>query len=104
WRNPDMQDASLRSGSQRLPVRAGAFVALVCLIMIGLGAWREWGLRDIALKTEEVDLTNLAQSLTQHAEDSFDLMDTGIVGVVSRLEADGSGAQTLAGLRRVMAA
>lgn len=93
-----------KTGLTRLPLRAAAFVALVCVIIVGLGAWREWGLRDITLKEAEVDLSNLARSLTQHAEDSIDLMDTGIVGVVSRLETDGTGAETLSKLHKLLIA
>ena len=58
----------------------------------------------MTLKTAEVDLANLAHSLIQHAEDSVDLLDTGIVGVFSRLEADGTNPETLAGLHKVIVA
>jgi diguanylate cyclase (GGDEF)-like protein/PAS domain S-box-containing protein len=99
-----MDVASSKVGLLRLPLRAAAFVALVCITIVGLSAWREWGLRDITLKAAEVDLANLAHSLTQHAEDSLDLMDTGIVGVVSRLETDGTGQETISKLRKVLVA
>src|SRR3954471_24416707 len=92
-RIPRMNSIPHKVGPTRLPLWAAAFVALVCVSIVGLSAWREWGLRDITLKAAEVDLANLAHSLTQHAEDSLDLMDTGIVGVVSRLETDGTGAE-----------
>ncbi len=88
----------------RLPLRAAAFVALVCISIVGLSGWREWEARDGVLKAAEVDLANLAHSLTQHAEDSLDLLDTGIVGVISRLETDGTDAQTIAKLRKILVA
>lgn len=47
-------------------------------------------------------MANLARSLTQHAEDSLDLLDSGIVGVVSRLEMDGTGPATIAKLRNLL--
>jgi hypothetical protein len=82
----------------QMPLRAAAFVALVCVTIVGLSVWREWEAREVTLKTAEVDLANLAHSLTQHAEDSLDLLDTGIVGVVSRLETDGSDPDTISKL------
>jgi diguanylate cyclase (GGDEF)-like protein/PAS domain S-box-containing protein len=99
-----MNAAPHKFGQTRLPLRAAAFVALVCVTIVGLSVWREWEARDVALKTAEVDLGNLAHSLIQHAEDSVDLLDTGIVGVVSRLEADGTNPETIAGLHKVIVA
>jgi diguanylate cyclase (GGDEF)-like protein/PAS domain S-box-containing protein len=88
----------------RLPLRAAAFVALVCVSIVGLSGWREWESRDSILKAAEVELANLSHSLTQHAEDSLDLLDTGIVGVISRLETDGTDLQTIAKLRKILVA
>lgn len=99
-----MDAASYKVGQMRLPLRAAAFVALVCVSIVGLSGWREWEARDAVLKAAEVDLANLAHSLTQHAEDSLDLLDTGIVGVISRLETDGTDAQTMAKLRKILVA
>jgi diguanylate cyclase (GGDEF)-like protein/PAS domain S-box-containing protein len=99
-----MNAAPYKVGQMRLPLRAAAFVVLVCATIVGLSVWREWESRDVALKTAEVELANLAQSLIQHAEDSLDLMDTGIVGVVSRLETDGTGAETISKLHKLLVA
>jgi hypothetical protein len=99
-----MSAAPQKIGLSRLPLRAAAFVALVCVSIVGLSVWREWESRAVTLKTAEVDLANLAHSLIQHAEDSVDLLDTGIVGVVSRLESDGTNPETLAGLHKVIVA
>jgi len=99
-----MSAAPQKIGLSRLPLRAAAFVALVCVSIVGLSVWREWESREVTLKTAEVDLANLAHSLIQHAEDSVDLLDTGIVGVVSRLESDGTNPETLAGLHKVIVA
>jgi diguanylate cyclase (GGDEF)-like protein/PAS domain S-box-containing protein len=99
-----MNAAPYKTGLKRLPLRAAAFVALVCVTIVGLSVWREWGARDLALNTAEVEMANLAHSLKQHAEDSFNLLDTGIVGVVSRLETDGTGPETLLKLRKLLVA
>jgi len=83
-------------GLARVPVRAAAFVALVCIAILGTSGWRELTARSLKLKAAEVEMANLARSLTQHAEDSFDLLDASILGTTNQLEADGVGAATLA--------
>lgn len=79
-----------RAGLRRLPLRAAAFVVLTCTAILGVSGWREWSSREARLKGAEAEMANLARSLTQHAEDSLDLLDSGVVGVVSRLEIDGT--------------
>jgi PAS domain S-box-containing protein len=106
FRHPEkacrMDHARHRVGLTRLPLRAAAFVALVCVAIFGTGAWREWCTREALLKSAETEMANLARSLTQHAEDSLDLLDSGIVGVVSRLEMDGTGPETISKLHNVL--
>ena len=85
-------------------MRAAAFVVLTCVAILGVSGWREWAARDQVLKGAETEMANVARSLTQHAEDSLDLLDSGVVGVVSRLEMDGSGPTTIAKLRNVLEA
>ena len=90
--------------AKRLPLRAAAFVVVVCIAILGMSGLREWSSRAAILVETEMGLANLARSLTQHAEDSFDLLDASIVGVVSRLEVDGTGPATLSTLRIVLLA
>lgn len=97
-----MNVASHRAGWSRLPLRAAAFVVLTCVAILGVSGWREWAARDAVLKGAETEMANVARSLTQHAEDSLDLLDSGVVGVVSRLEMDGAGPVTIAKLRNVL--
>jgi len=99
-----MDAAPQKIGLSRLPFRAAAFVALVCVAILGMSAAREWSARETTLKVAEVQLANLARSLIQHAEDSFDLLDTSILGVVGRLEADGSNPATLSKLQDILVA
>ncbi|PJG55695.1 diguanylate cyclase [Bradyrhizobium forestalis] len=94
-----MSAATQRAGWSRLPLRAAAFVVLTCTTILGVSGWREWAARDAVLKGAETEMANVARSLTQHAEDSLDLLDSGVVGVVSRLEMDGAGPATIAKLR-----
>jgi diguanylate cyclase (GGDEF)-like protein/PAS domain S-box-containing protein len=88
----------------RLPLRAAGFVALICVVILAISGLREWSSRAQVLKTAEVELGNLARSLTQHAEDSFDLMDASILGVVLALQNDGINTETISRLRKIMIA
>jgi diguanylate cyclase (GGDEF)-like protein/PAS domain S-box-containing protein len=99
-----MNVASQRAGWSRLPLRAAAFVVLTCATILGVSGWREWAARDAVLKGAETEMANVARSLTQHAEDSLDLLDSGVVGVVSRLEMDGTEPATIAKLRNLLEA
>jgi diguanylate cyclase (GGDEF)-like protein/PAS domain S-box-containing protein len=99
-----MNVASQRAGWSRLPLRAAAFVVLTCATILGVSGWREWAARDQVLRGAETEMANVARSLTQHAEDSFDLLDYGVVGVVSRLEIDGTDPDTIAKLRNLLEA
>lgn len=51
-------------GLARVPVRAAAFVALVCIAILGTSGWRELTARSLKLKAAEVEMANLARSLT----------------------------------------
>jgi diguanylate cyclase (GGDEF)-like protein/PAS domain S-box-containing protein len=82
-------------GKTRLPLWAAGFVVLICVAILALSGWREWETRDAELKTAEVEVANLAQSLVQHADDTFELVDTILVGLVHRLELDGMGPDTI---------
>jgi hypothetical protein len=66
-----------------------------------MSGWGEWSARETR-QDAGTEMANLARSLTQHAEDSLDLLDSGIVGVVSRLEMDGTGPATIAKLRNLL--
>ncbi|MBR0757109.1 diguanylate cyclase [Bradyrhizobium jicamae] len=84
-------DASRRDlGKTRLPLWAAGFVVLACAAVLAMGGWREWESRRVDLSRAEVDMANLARSLTQHADDTFDLADTILTGMVDRLETGGT--------------
>ena len=97
-----MPVAYARSGWSRLPLWAAAFVALTCVAILGMSGWREWTAREAVLRSAEIEMANVARSLMQHAEDSFQILDSGIVGVVSRLELDGIDPVAIAKLRVVL--
>ncbi|WP_375305395.1 diguanylate cyclase [Bradyrhizobium sp. A11] len=99
-----MSATTQRTGWSHLPLRAAAFVALTGAAILGVSGWREWTARDAVLRGAETEMANVARSLTQHAEDSLDLLDSGVVGVVSRLEMDGTAPVTIAKLRILLEA
>jgi diguanylate cyclase (GGDEF)-like protein/PAS domain S-box-containing protein len=99
-----MSLATHRAGWSHLPLRAAAFVALTCAAILGVSGWREWAARDAVLRGAETEMANVARSLAQHAEDSLDLLDSSVVGVVSRLEMDGTSPATITKLSNVLEA
>ncbi|MGO4669887.1 diguanylate cyclase [Bosea sp. 2RAB26] len=83
----------------RLPFWAGVFVTIACLAILILSGWREWSAREAVLENAEIDMANLARSLTQHAEDSVELADATLLGLANRLESTGIESEALAGLQ-----
>jgi diguanylate cyclase (GGDEF)-like protein/PAS domain S-box-containing protein len=83
----------------RLPIWAAVFVTLICVAIFGLSSWREWSTRDAELKNAEIELANLAQSLMQHADDTFELADNVVTGLVNRLGIDGTGPESISRLQ-----
>ncbi|AVO46431.1 hypothetical protein C6569_15975 [Phreatobacter cathodiphilus] len=68
---------------------AVALLVGLCTALIGLGLYREAQLRNAEIRTAESEASNLARSLLQHAEESIELADTALIGIVHRLESDG---------------
>jgi hypothetical protein len=58
----------------RLPWWVAGFTALACVAILAPSAWREWESRAADLRNAEVEVANLARSLTQHADDTFELV------------------------------
>ncbi|MCG7392280.1 sensor domain-containing diguanylate cyclase [Microvirga sp. ACRRW] len=75
------------------------FVALICLIILGLEGWRDWTERQDEFTRIEGEMRNLAKSLTQHAEDTFNLADAILVDIVDRIERQGTSPQDMAGMQ-----
>jgi diguanylate cyclase (GGDEF)-like protein/PAS domain S-box-containing protein len=99
-----MSSLGRRLSSANLSIWAAAFVVSICIGILGLSGWREWASREGTLRTAEVEVSNLARSLIQHADDSFDLLDASIIGIVSRLEIYGLGPDTISKLSRILEA
>lgn len=75
------------------------FVAVICLAIIGLEGWRDWAERREEIVRIEGDLRNLARSLAQHAEDTFNLADAILVDVVDRIEREGNSPDSMAAMQ-----
>jgi diguanylate cyclase (GGDEF)-like protein/PAS domain S-box-containing protein len=83
----------------RLPIWAAIFLTLICVAIFGLSIWREWSTRAAQLRSTEIEMANLAQSLAQHADDTFELTDNVLTGLVSRLTIDGNGPEAITRLQ-----
>jgi hypothetical protein len=93
---------SMKEAGRSLPLKATAFVAAVCLLLAIMGGWREWTSRDREAASAEVETFNLAQSLAQHADDTFSLADTALIGLIERVETAGTSPAALAQLNHLL--
>lgn len=87
----------------RLHLLAAAFVVLVCCAILVVSGLNEWASRTATLKNAAVDEANLAQSLAQHAGDTFEIADSLVVDLLNRLESDGTSPEALANLQNAIA-
>ncbi|WP_159993019.1 diguanylate cyclase [Roseomonas sp. 18066] len=74
-----------------------------CAALIGLEGWHIWSDRRVKLRAVEVSATNLARSLMQHTEDSFELTDIVLLDLAERLANDGTGAIARERLHQLLA-
>ncbi|HZH51515.1 MAG TPA: sensor domain-containing diguanylate cyclase [Microvirga sp.] len=94
------------TGSIKVPSAAiwlKAFVAVVCLAIISLEGWRDWNERQEEFASIEASMTNLAKSLTQHVEDTFELADALLVDIVDRIERAGASPEAIIQMDEVLA-
>jgi diguanylate cyclase (GGDEF)-like protein/PAS domain S-box-containing protein len=87
-----------------LPSRAVVFVVFVCLSLAAMEAWREWTAYQSEIKDAETQSFNLAQSLAQHADDTFEIVDTVLLEIVKRVETDGMSPAALNRLTGILGA
>jgi len=69
--------------TNRLPILVAVFVLAACCAVLTLSISRELSLRNADLRNAETDVTNMARSLMQHAEDSFELAEAMLLGLAS---------------------
>jgi diguanylate cyclase (GGDEF)-like protein/PAS domain S-box-containing protein len=87
----------------RVTMWASAFVALSCMAIVALSSWQEWASRQVELRDGERDMANLARSLIQHADDTFELTDTVLNVLVGQFELEGTGAAATARVQTFLA-
>jgi diguanylate cyclase (GGDEF)-like protein len=87
-----------------LTVAAVTFVVLVCLSLTAEFVWSRWNVRHAQLSEKQTATSNMARALAQHAENTVKVADTVLLGVVERLETDGTGAASLARLDKFVRA
>lgn len=75
------------------------FVTVICLAIVALEGWRDWSERGEEFSRVEIEMQNLAKSLTQHAEDTFNLADAILVDLVDRIEGQNSSPEAVAGMQ-----
>jgi PAS domain S-box-containing protein len=79
-------------------------ITLACLAILGLQARAELAARADKVQETEQSLATLASSLTQQAEDTIEIADTALLGVVQQVESAGTSPEALARLDRMLAA
>jgi len=83
---------------------AVTFVVLVCLSLTAEFIWSRCNAHHVQLREKQVATSNMARALAQHAENTVKVADTVLLGVVERLETDGTGAASLARLHKLLRA
>jgi diguanylate cyclase (GGDEF)-like protein len=83
---------------------AVSFVVLVCLSLTAEFIWSRSNAHQVQLREKQVATSNMARALAQHAENTVKVADTVLLGVVERLETDGTGAASLARLHKLLRA
>ncbi|KQU91819.1 diguanylate cyclase [Variovorax sp. Root318D1] len=84
--------------------RTVAFVAMVCLGLLAIDGWNSWQSRTEQLHQMNVAASNLARAMAQQADDTLKAADSALVGIVERVEHDGTGPAAVERLRKVLAA
>jgi diguanylate cyclase (GGDEF)-like protein/PAS domain S-box-containing protein len=86
--------------SKSLSRRAALYVAAICVAILGLEGWREWGSYEAAVQRSISSNLNLAHSLRQHADDTFELAEQTVTAIV--YEAQRAGEDGLAAIETRM--
>ena len=74
---------------------ATIFVILVCLSLVFIDGWRSWTARNIQLHEMGISTANMTRAIAQHASDTIKAADTTLVGLVERVQMDGTGPDAL---------
>ncbi|PFH11988.1 diguanylate cyclase (GGDEF)-like protein [Collimonas sp. PA-H2] len=93
-----------RLATKRISITSLAmiFVILVCLSLVFIDGWRSWTARNIQLQEMGVSTSNMTRAIAQHADDTIKAADTTLVGLVERVQADGTGPGALQRLHQLL--
>jgi len=83
-----------------LTFRMTVFIGVVCVLLIGTDLWRSVAARRAQIDEMTTATSNLARAMAQHANDAFKEADTTLIGMVERVEEDGTSPADLARLHR----
>jgi diguanylate cyclase (GGDEF)-like protein/PAS domain S-box-containing protein len=72
-----------------LSLRTALYVLAICCAILGLEGWREWTSYDAAIQRAIGSSLNLARSLRQHADDTFELAEHTVTAIVYEAERAG---------------
>jgi two-component system sensor histidine kinase/response regulator len=84
-----------------LTFRMTAFIVVVCALLVGTDIWRSLAARQVQLKEMTSATTNLARAMAQHANDTIKESDIALMGIVERVEHDGTHPAALERLRQL---
>src|SRR5687768_8205081 len=76
--------------------RAALYVVAICAAIVALEGWREWVAYDAALTKAELETRNLARSMRQHAEDTYEIADQAVSLVAFQVERAGTAPEAIA--------
>jgi diguanylate cyclase (GGDEF)-like protein len=82
--------------------RITAFITAVCICLIATDSWRSWHARSVQLQQMTVATSNRARSLAEQANDTIKAADTTLVGLLERVEYDGTGPVALERLHKFL--
>lgn len=80
------------------------FVVVVVVTLIVFNTWQIWNSHQRNLQSAASDAENLARSLTQHAENTFALVDNNLIELSERIETEGLGQKQKSRLQKVLQA
>jgi two-component system sensor histidine kinase/response regulator len=78
-----------------------AFIVVVCALLVGTDIWRSLAARRVQLDEMTSATANLARAMAQHANDTIKESDTALMGIVERVEHDGTNPVAVERLRQL---
>lgn len=84
------------SSKKSLSRPTALYVAAICVAILGLEVWREWNAHDAAVERAVASSLNLAHSLRQHADDTYELAQGAVSAIAYAAQTTGFGEDGLA--------